>query len=414
MHTGAEEILVSVITPAFGSAGTIGAAIASVHAQSLGDWELIVVDDGSTDNTGDAVRDVMADSRMHLVTQERAGPAEARNRGIHAARGTLVAFLDADDLWTPHYLRTMTSALAGQPGAALAFGSWQYIDEEGDVLPQRVTPFNGDAHRAATELPWRNAIVTSAVVVRRSALARTGGFDPSLRACEDWDLWLRLRSEGEFVAVPGALALYRAHSASLTEDVETMERERLRLNEKHHGPISGDLSLWPFDRRRAVGHTLFVSGLAHLRRRDDRIGRQRVRRALEVWPGLADQHELYYELACARQPRGWRGATPALDLTESANLIQWVLPETGGRPLPALAYTALGNLALLSGDRRAARLHARAGLRRGSWRTARTALKLLVTASLPPRVSRRLREWRSRRHGSAPTRRAFGARRTAP
>jgi hypothetical protein len=239
------------------------------------------------------------------------------------------------------------------------------------------------------------------VAVLASAARDAGGFDASLRACEDWDLWLRLRAAGDFVAVPGALAFYRAHAGSLTEDVETMERERLRMNEKHHGAAQGDPARWPLDRRRAVGHTLFVSGLAHLRRREDERGRQKIRRAIEVWPGLIDEDELYYELACARQPRGRKGASSDLDLGESARLIEWVLPDGGGRSLPVRARLAIGNLALLGGGRRAARLHALAALGGGGGSRRRAALELLAAASLPAAVSGRLRAWRAGRQERA-------------
>ena len=391
IHGNARGRQVSVITPVFNGVRTIATAIASVQAQTFVDWELLVIDDGSSDGSADVVSRVAAESRLRLIRQERGGPGAARNRGISAAVGELVAFLDADDLWPPGYLAAMTAALSRRPGASLAFGSWQYIDENGALLSQRVIPFDGDGERAAAELPWRNAIVPSAVVVRSSALCRVGGFDTSFGACEDWDLWLRLIAEGGLVGVPKAWALYRARAGSLTEDLEVMERERLRLNEKYHGPMGGDLALWPYDRRRAVGHTFFVSGLAYLRRRDDELGRQNIRRALEVWPGLAEEDELYYELACARQPRGRRGPSRELDLDESERLIEWVLPDTGGRPLPARACLALGRLALHSGNRRAARHHAWTALQGSDWGTGRAAIGLLGAAVLPTLRSSRAR-----------------------
>lgn len=388
-------VRVSVVMPVFNGVRTVVPAVESVRSQAFADWELIVVDDGSTDGSVDAARQLEAEGRIRLVHQEHEGLAAARNRGVAAARGDLIAFLDADDLWTPGYLGTMVVALDERLGATLAFAGWQYIDEAGTLLPQRVTPFDGDPVRAAAELPWRNALVPSAVVVRSSAVGAVGGFDTSFRACEDWDLWLRLRDDGELIGVPDALVLYRAHAASMSEELEMIERERLRLNEKHHGPIVGDPSAWPFERRRAVGHTLLVAGLAHLRRRQDDLGRERIRRALEVWPGLEHEPELYYELACARQPRGERGPSPALDLVESARLIEWVLPNAGAA-LPAPACVALGNLALLSGNRRAARSYARTALR---GRSRRPAVKLLAAAALPPGMSRRLRTARAANRG---------------
>lgn len=391
-----EGVHVSVIMPVFNGAPTIVPAVESVRSQTYEGWELLVIDDGSTDGSADAVRRMEADGRIRLVHQEHEGLAAARNRGVAAASGGLIAFLDADDLWTPGYLAAMVAALGERPAAVLAFAGWQYVDGAGTLLPQSVIPFGGDPVRASVELSWRNAIIPSAVVVRSSAAREIGGFDPAFRACEDWDLWLRLRGHGELVCVPDALVLYRTHSASMSEDVETIEREHRRLIEKHHGSIAGDPAEWPFERRRAVGHSLLVAGLAYLRSRRDDLGRERIRRALEVWPGLEDEPELYYELACARQPRGERGPSPALDLVESARLIEWVMPNADAS-LPPPACVALGNLALLSGNRRAARAYARAALR-GSNR--RPAAGLLAAAALPPGMSRRLRAARAgnRRH----------------
>ena len=406
-----EGTRVSVLTPVFNGAMTVAAAIASVRAQSLTDWEMIVVDDGSTDGTAREV-ERLADHCVRFARQVHGGTAAARNDGLRVACGAFVAFLDADDLWTPDYLRRMTSALAARPDAVLAFATWQYVDEHGHLLPQRVTPFDGDPARAVDELTWRNSLVPSAVVVRRTALIRTGGFDPSFRICADWDLWLRLRAEGPFVYVPGALALYRARTGSLIEDVEATEGDRLRLYDKHQGTTAVDPALWPAARRRAVGHTLFVAGLAYLRRWDDGLGLPKIRRALEVWPGLAEDDELYYELACARQPRGQRVGSAALDFAETVRLITLVMPEAQGPAVHARVRLALGNLALFSGDRRAAAGHAVAVLVGPDRRELRRAAGLLAAAALPLRVSRRLRAWRVATRERARARKAGRALRT--
>src|SRR6266487_3488722 len=226
---------VSVIMPVLDGARYIGSAIESVLGQSFRDWELIVIDDGSADRTPDIVRSYTSDVQLRSIRQENRGLAAARNRGLSEAAAALVAFLDADDLWLEEHLEAMVARMEEAPAAVLAFAGWQYVDEHGDLLPQVVIPFDGDPARARSELPWRNSVLPSAVLARTDAVRGVGGFDATLPACEDWDLWIRLLAEGPFVASPKVSTLYRAHAESMTENGHAIERERLRVNEKHHG-----------------------------------------------------------------------------------------------------------------------------------------------------------------------------------
>jgi glycosyltransferase involved in cell wall biosynthesis len=372
--------------PVFNGARYVGAAIESVLAQSLPDWELVVVDDGSTDGTAAALRPYAADARVTVLAQENRGLARARNRGLSVPAAELVAFLDADDLWTEDHLEAMVGALRSTPDAVLAFAGWQYVDADGALLPQAVMPFHADPAEARRELPWRNAIVPSAVVARLEAVRGVGGFDPRLRACEDWDLWIRLLDAGPFVAVARVSTRYRVHPASMTEDGEAIERERLQVNEKHHGRASGPAATWPEGRRRAVGHTLFVAGLARLRRRDVSAGLRKVREALAVWPGLVEQDEFHFELACAYQPRGVRGTAAGLNVRESAELVRSLLPLPGGRASWGRACLALARMGLVARDRRSARRYAFEALRAIGPRRKGRAVAVIVRTALPCRV----------------------------
>src|SRR5262249_8598509 len=159
----------------------------------------------------------------------------------------------------------MNQALAERPEAVLAFAGWQYINSHGKVLPQQVIPFEGDIASVQHNLNWRNAILPSAAVARLESVRAVGGFNPALPTSEDWDLWVRLSKQGTFLAVSKVLMFYRAHDDSLTENVDSMERARLIVNEAHLGAIEGDPQTWPFDRQRAVGYTYFVTALGHLR-----------------------------------------------------------------------------------------------------------------------------------------------------
>jgi glycosyltransferase involved in cell wall biosynthesis len=384
---------VSVITPVFNAEPYIGAAIESVLGQSVGDWELLVIDDGSTDATPDVVREYAGDPRLRVVRREHRGLSAARNEGVSRAMGRLLAFLDADDLWSPEYLERMVSMLDRRPEAVLAFAGWRYVDAVGTVLPQFVVPFGGDPARAERELPWRNAIVPSAAVAQTAAVRRVGGFDTALHACEDWDLWIRLREEGPFVGLSSDLVLYRAHGESMTEDGEAIERERLKVNEKHHGALSGDVASWPFPRRRAVGHTLFVSALAAFRVRDGATGAAKLREALTTWPELSDEEEFYYELACSHQARGLRG-TAVGGNADAAELLESLRTLFHGRASWGRAQLALANVALLAGDRRSARHYGSEALRFGGLRSKARAFETMLASWLPAGWLRRLRGWR--------------------
>ena len=395
----------SVVMPAFNSARYVGAAIESVLRQSLADWELILIDDGSTDETQEAVRPYAADPRVRVLRQENSGVACARNRGVSVAAAPLVAFLDADDLWAVDHLESMAARMRATPDAVLAFGSWQYVDEHGTPMPQVVTPFGADPECARKELHWRNAVLTSTVVVRTAAIRRVGGFDTAFQACEDWDLWIRLVREGPFVALTKVSTFYRAHAESMTERCDEMERERLRVNEKHHGVASGPIAAWPAHRRQAVGHTLFSAGLARLRERDVVRGVAKIRQALAVWPELVEDDEFHFELACAYQRRGLRGTRHGLDVQETAQLVRSLQPLPGGRASWGRAEFALAWMALVVHDQRTARRHALEALRTAGVHRKAPALALLARSVLPDPVSRRLASWRHPR-GAKPLREA--------
>jgi glycosyltransferase involved in cell wall biosynthesis len=189
-------MLVSVIIPTFNSAGYLVQAIQSVLAQTYQEFEIIVVDDASTDHTEEALRPFA--NRICYVRQERGGPSVARNRGILQARGELIAFLDADDLWRPTKLARQVEYLNHHPEVCLVYTDFTRGPQPGSNNESRLQVFKPrDSAHAFHGLLEENFIATPTVMVRRSALARSGLFDPKLRGSEDIDLWLRLASGGE-------------------------------------------------------------------------------------------------------------------------------------------------------------------------------------------------------------------------
>ena len=376
--------LVSIILPVYNGSRYLPEALASVEGQSLVEWELIVVDDGSTDATPAVLAAAPTDERRRVIHQANAGLAAARNRGLAEAGAPYVAFLDVDDRWRRPYLAELAAALDRAPQAVAAFAGWCCIDEAGTLLPQCALLSADEAGRLATDLYWRNAILPSGLVARRSALSQTGGFDDELAACEDWDMWLRLIGLGSFAAVPHILMEYRVHGTSMTEDVDQIERERLKLNAKHLGSLDEPLEAWPPLRRKAVGYTYFNTALGHLRHKDMAWARDRIERAVRTWPPLAAEDELYYELGCAFQPRGVRGTAVGLSLAEGEAVIHSVLFDWLAADLAppqrqqawARANVVLARLARATGQARAARQFAGRAMRLGGaqerWRALRT------------------------------------------
>jgi len=232
--------LVSVIIPAYNAAAFIKETLDSVFAQTYSHYEAIVVNDGSPDTP--ELEQVLA-SYMHRVTyikQENRGLSGARNTGIRAATGSLIAILDADDLWTPDYLEEQTKFLRKHPeydlvySNARLFGDTVYDGQEYTA----VCPSTGEATAAA--IISRRCHVFVSVTARTPAL-RAIAFDESLRSCEDFDCWIRFTAAGYRIGYHRkVLVLCRRHGASLSAN-------RTRMAEYNIQVLTKSLALWPQD-----------------------------------------------------------------------------------------------------------------------------------------------------------------------
>ncbi|MGK7900454.1 MAG: glycosyltransferase [Hormoscilla sp.] len=222
--------VISVIIPVYNGAKTIKETIESVLNQTFSDFELILINDGSTDSTLEIV-DSIQDSRVKVFSYVNAGLAESRNRGIARATGEYISFIDADDLWTQDKLEAQLKALLDKPDAALAYSWTDSIDESSKFLrPGAHRTVNGDVY---AELLVENFLANgSNPLIRSQALAEVGKFDNSLLAGEDWDMWLRLAARFHFVAVPYPQILYRQVANSLSANVIRQERECLKVIER--------------------------------------------------------------------------------------------------------------------------------------------------------------------------------------
>jgi glycosyltransferase involved in cell wall biosynthesis len=298
--------------PAYNAARFLEAAIASVLAQTLHDWELIVVNDGSFDNTEEVVLRVL-DSRVKCLAQTNQGVSAARNAGIHLAQGTYLSFLDADDAWHPEFLERCLAVLSKRPDLAGVYTYYQVMDMHGTLLPQiggHVVP----AEEFREALVEENLFAIHAAVTRTSVVREAGLFDPALACAEDWDLWFRIAEHHQMVGIPEPLAYYRVSEDSASSDPARTHMNHRIFFEKHHGPIHGDAATWNEAKRRAYGFNFRLSGLEFVKQGRFEEGWQLLTKAFSAWPALLTRSDTFYEVLCGDQPRGYRGQADELDL----------------------------------------------------------------------------------------------------
>lgn len=216
--------------PAYNAAATIRSAIASVFTQTKTDWQLVVVDDGSLDETAERVAEFSDDPRIELVQQENRGLAAARNAGITRARGNYISLFDSDDLWMPDHLAVMARALEEDSQAAYAYTDAWVLDDSNRRIRRTPAmhyvrhpdPAPTDPAVLLSMLLDRNFISANATL-RRTVLERVGLFNPNLRSAEDYELWLRMAALGyRGVLVPRRIVIRREHSGSLSSNTLSM------------------------------------------------------------------------------------------------------------------------------------------------------------------------------------------------
>jgi glycosyltransferase involved in cell wall biosynthesis len=202
--------------PARNAASHIGEAIASVLAQGPDVDALVIVDDGSTDETNAVVR-TFADARIRLVANDGSGVSAARNAGARAAPGDWLMFLDADDRLRPGAIAALLKAAMSAPQAVVVYGDYDRIDGDGRPIGRRglLRGRSKPSGRVLARLAAGNFIVNGGImIIRRATFAAAGGFDEALKYCEDWHCWCRLAALGEFRFLPDLVLDYRVHAAN--------------------------------------------------------------------------------------------------------------------------------------------------------------------------------------------------------
>lgn len=273
---------VSVIIPAYNAESFIADTVRSALNQTFADLEVIVVDDGSKDGT--LARLAAFGDRIRVHQQPNGGVARARNTGVSLARGSWIAFLDADDLWLPTKLARQ---LATAGDAPMVFTDRYNIGARGEVpeLQSECTPmYGGDLF--VPLLLEGNFITSTSVMIRRALFEQLGGFYTRLNGTEDWDLWLRVAEKHAIAFCPEPLVQYRFHPGGISRNFARMNRERTEVIARAFETERGR-TLSPLTRRHIWAQTWCTNGTDARRagaRRDALVGFARAVMAWPLWP----------------------------------------------------------------------------------------------------------------------------------
>ncbi|WKZ45141.1 MAG: glycosyltransferase [Anaerolineales bacterium] len=356
----------SVIIPNFNNAKYLGRAIQSILDQTFTDYEIIVVDDGSTDNSRNVV-DAFG-NKVRYIWQENKGLGGARNTGILASNSEFIGLLDADDEWKPTYLEKMMQLVRRCPEAVVYFSGAQGMDVFGNDLPQvfgRMITSNMTYH----SLLRANFIIPSTVIFRRDVILKAGLFDeknPNLHGCEDWDLWLRLLPSHQFAGTAEPLVRYRLHENTFSSDPIHMQMAVKAVIEKHFGLDDARYSDWSLEKKHAFGGMYRFQSITFVQRQNNwESARFALQKALLIDPSLAIDLDLFYELGLGSQSAGYRGVSAVQNSETSAAHLQMIIhllrnvPElqTFFNRIVGTSEYALGLIAYGSGLRRRSRKH---------------------------------------------------------
>jgi glycosyltransferase involved in cell wall biosynthesis len=234
---------ISVVIPAFNASKYIAETIRSVLRQTLPADEVLVIDDGSSDDTGAIAASFGPPVRVIRIPNSKL-PA-ARNRGVKEAKGEWIAFIDADDLWADNKLERQMQELSRHPEADLCYTGRVLLDESPDAPVLRDVINVPPAAMIGEELLRTNKFAPSCVVIRRSTFLSVGGHDTTLHYVEDWDLWLRLLKAGvKFVDCPEPLLRYRIHPDNMTHNAIPLLEGEDRVYRTHIMPQFSGLTRW--------------------------------------------------------------------------------------------------------------------------------------------------------------------------
>lgn len=275
---------VSVVIPVYNGADYLAETLESVFTQTYSDYEVVCVDDGSTDASVSIIRGF--EERVALIQQCNAGGCAARNEGVRRSSGPYIAFLDQDDRWYPRKLEQQVKALDANPDAVLALCNSDRMDTEGRLLQvgATVTERPGLLTEPLGRLIGEDQLLSSAIMVRREAFVRAGMFDEQLHGFEDFDLAARLRQEGRFLFIAEPGMCYRINQGGQSQSgglriIRSRERFLLKMQELYRNdPAKQELI------RLMLADCYSDWGVTELRAGHGREARDKLRRSLRYHP----------------------------------------------------------------------------------------------------------------------------------
>lgn len=235
----------------------------SVRSQTYRDFEVVALDDGSTDGTRQWLHEHAADARL-VFNEANLGTYATLNRGLELAKGEFVAVLNDDDVWLPEKLERQVALMDARPEVGLVHTDGAFIDGEGRRIEG--SPLGFEFPRTETgdvllALCAANKIIASAALVRRSCFEELGGFDPAYFGSGDWQMWIRIAERHQVGFVPEPLTLYRVHGENASHKLERIWRDDERLREWLAGRMPGYAGRFPeLELRRAQAHNLACLG----------------------------------------------------------------------------------------------------------------------------------------------------------
>jgi hypothetical protein len=394
---------VSVIKPVFNGARFVRQALDSALTQTYTDREIIVVDDGSTDETPACL--AAYGERIRIVRQANRGIGAARNAGLARARGELVALLDSDDVWHPTFLAGCVARLATASAEVIGVCTGA-VRIAADGRPMPGGEWMPPPRIGLRELLPSNQLEVSTTTLRHRALRAAGGFDERLLRTEDWDLWLRLTVRGDvFVGLGAALCQVRRHDANASADPGPLRDGALRALAKlaQEGPLPADLrARWP----QFVAAVMVHASVGFYQLGRDAEAAADLARAAAAWPEILYDDDTLYAVICAPQRIDSPADVDGVDLDRGAARVRdavararakRALTASQARRADAHAARVLARLALAQSRTGAARRHAWRALRadRRLW----TDAPLIATLARALAGRRALAAWRRHRGG---------------
>ncbi|MEO7704014.1 MAG: glycosyltransferase family A protein, partial [Thermoflexales bacterium] len=357
--------LVSIVMPVYNGARFIGTGIEGVLRQKMTDWELIIVDDGSTDETPNIVASFVGD-RIRYIRQDNAGPVSARNSGIDQATGRYVIFLDCDDWWAPDGLDALVRAAEAAGGDVIMHANWAYVDAAGHAGMERSSAFSrGPGLRTLLLL---NPFPIHAVLTPRRILVETGGFAREMPTLEDWELWRGLAERGiRFEHLPTLMAYYFWHTSSRSKNVAKRKQERIATLDRYWLRQTDSSEFLPLKGPSyATAHIDFC--VSRLSGGDVAGAWQEFDEALRWMPGSAIDVDCYYRIIHSNQAASEHSKSDQLEALDGSqarahieSLIEHVcgspadsFPGVDRRAVRATAYVALGLAHYNHGESRSA------------------------------------------------------------